>query len=288
MEKVVQNYTLAATSLIENLKDSPVAGGFKKVCLASMDYLARVKMGAPLDDDKKVVLGNILTIGTTINDYYDLGLLKPEKYKELRRRFQKLAPEREADFLVYRRTLSDLEKTRPEPSVLDDETRRTRIVEYREKVNRLSLAFTFSVAYKKPLGDFYEIDGTLSEKDRAVFEGYLNAVMALQVVDDIVGRGGDLRGNRPSFYTAFCEQQEIIDGIPNKGNQKIFKNMDYLFTYYCRKAEENSPAELKPILSATRAIKAIYPVFTDIARKNAKLSTIAGVNLLTWRDNRNL
>ena len=85
--EIIDNYGKATISLIENLKGTPLGSGFKKACLASLDYLTRLKTGQSLNDEKKESVGNILIIGTTINNYYDIGLFPPKAYKQLRRQF---------------------------------------------------------------------------------------------------------------------------------------------------------------------------------------------------------
>ena len=243
-----------------------------------------------MSNEKKEAIGNILTLGTAINNFYDIGLLKVNEYMKLRNIFKTLHPYKENDFRRYRRDLTQLEKHRPVPSVYHEKgkSRLEPMKKYREDVNRLSVAFSFSVAFDKPLSDYYEGNDKLSEEDKSIFEGFYNAVMAMQVVDDIVGREGDLKYDRPSFYTASCTPQEIKTQKVLDENGNTYDNLNRLFSHYCNQSDQYASNKLRPILSAVRFTKIIYPRLTDLAKKYNKLETIGGINLLTWRDKANL
>jgi hypothetical protein len=289
MEKI-SNYKEAAVSLVDNIRNSPVESELQKISLAALDYAHRVSKGGRLSEEKKQLVGKFLTLGVTINNFYDIDLLDAEKYKDLRKEFKRQVPERENDFLRYRKELSILEKNRPIPSELHENNskRLEPIKRYREDVNRLSLAFSFAIAFDKPLSSYYESFDAQTEEERDIFEGFYNSVMAMQVVDDIVGRGGDITKDRPSFYTATCTEEEIKRKEILQGNKETYKKLDELFFGYYDEANKNSTEKLKPILNAVRFTKTIYPKLTELAKKYKFLESVAGVNILSDRDKKDL
>ena len=288
MEKI-SNYKKAAISLVDNVdikRNSTVESELKKITLAALDYAHRVSNGNGLSEEKKQLAGNILTMGAMVNDFYDVDTLEAEKYKDLRKEFKRQVPERENDFLRYRKELSRLEKGRPVPSELHEKNRKRLepIKRYREDLNKLSLAFSFAIAFDKPLSAYYENFDAQTKEERSLFKGFYNAVMALQVVDDLVGRGGDLAKDRPSFYTATCTKEEVQKQEFLAGNKETYKKMDKLFFGYFDEANKHSSEKLKPILSAVRFTKTVYPKLTELARKYKFIETATGVNVLSWRD----
>ena len=283
------HYIEAASSISDNIFNPAVEGRIRKVSMAALDYVCKLNKGCKLNFEQKKIVGIILTLGKHINDYYDVGSLDSSKYKDLRKEFKRLIPEKNSDFKRYQKELSRVEKQRPLPSQLlgDEEVRFNHIRSYRERVNKLYLSFAFAIALDKPMASYYEDYNSQSEKDIQIFEGFFNSVMAMQVVDDIVGREGDLINDRPSFYTAFC----TVDEIQNKtviNDKKTFQNLNVLFSHYYDNANSYSLPELKPILSAVKFTKNIYPKITQLARKYKFLGNIPCIDILTERDRNNL
>ena len=288
MERI-SNYKKAAISLVDNVdinKNLSVESELKKITLAALDYAHRVSRGNGLIEEKKQLAGKFLITGALINDFYDVDILETEMYKEARKEFKTQAPERENDFQRYRKELSTLEKGRPIPSELlkNNCSRLEPIKKYREDLDKLSLAFSFAIAFDKPLSGYYENFGAQTVQERSLFKGFFNAVMALQVVDDLVGRGGDLAQDRPSFYTATCTEEEIQKHEVLAGNKETYKKMDKLFFGYFDEANRHSSEKLKPILNAVRFTKTVYPKLTELARKHPFIETATGLNILSSRD----
>src|SRR4030042_905389 len=288
MSEIIK-YIEAASSLSDSLLNPCVEGRFRKVGMAALDYVCKFNNGCKLNLGQKRIVGIILTLGKSVNDFYDIGFLDSDKYKGLRKEFKRLIPEKNNDFKRYQKELSRVEKQRPRPSQLveNKEGRFGQIINYREEVNKLYLAFAFAIVFDKPMGAYYEDYDSLSPKDKQIFEGFSNSIMAMQVVDDIVGREGDLKNDRPSFYTAFC----TVDEIQNKtviNDKKTFQNLNVLFSHYYDNANSYSLPELKPILSAVKFTKNIYPKITQLARKYKFLGNIPWIDILTERDRNNL
>jgi hypothetical protein len=282
MEK---SYFVAASSVLTEVRTPSNKSGFEKIMIAALDFLVKQKKTGEISSEKmherKAVWSNVLVLGATINDWYDLGELNTRKYIRLRRQLRNLVPQRMDDFVRYREELFSLEKHRPKPSEFEvnDSERRKEIIKYREDVNRISLAFAFSVCFDKPIGEYLSEDVGHKPGD---FAGFLNSVMAMQVLDDYVGRNGDLRNNRPSFFTAVCNQKTInnerID--PNDGFKK---GMNGLFNHYLIEAKRSSPRNLSPILTAVSASRILYPLLVDFVKKNTFAQTLFGF-ITTERD----
>ncbi|OGM08320.1 hypothetical protein A2Z67_01470 [Candidatus Woesebacteria bacterium RBG_13_36_22] len=288
MERI-SNYKEAAVSLVDNLRNSPVESNYKKICLAALDYAHRVSKDSRLSEEKKRLTGKLLELGVSINNFYDIDLLDTEEYKDLRKEFRGMAPERENDFQRYRKELSTLEKNRPIPSEFhENNIKRLETIKcYREDVNRLSLAFTFAVAFDKPLSGYYEGFDAQTEEERSLFEGFHNAVMAMQVVDDIVGRKGDIAKDRPSFYTAVCSEAEM-EGQNTKATNEPYGQLDNIFNEYYDKANGYLSEKFKPILNAVKFTKTFFPKLSGLVRKYEFLETVTGVNILTDRDRKDM
>ncbi len=263
----------------------PVADrGFRYACLTSLDYLSRTKYGRELTPEKKAIINLALILGVQINDYYDINRLNKPWYKQIRKTFKNLSSEREDDFRKYRRSLSDLERNRPVPSeIANSEERLSRIKKYREDVNRLSLAFSFSVAFDIDLDEVLNIDYV----NDPYFKGFFNLIMAMGVVDDMVGRKGDVEKDRPSFYTAVCDIRELTERKASPSLKPVFSKLNDIFNSYFNEAKSVSPPSLKPIISAVRAVRMIYPTIVGLAKEHKIVSNLVG-DFLSQRDLNNL
>src|SRR4030043_1831549 len=143
------HYIEAASSVSDNIFNPAVEGRFRKVSMAALDYICKLNNGCKLNFEQKKIVGIILTLGKHINDYYDVGSLDSSKYKDLRKEFKRLIPEKNNDFKRYQKELSRVEKQRPRPSQLveNKEGRFGQIINYREEVNKLYLAFAFAIVF---------------------------------------------------------------------------------------------------------------------------------------------
>lgn len=257
---IVREYRLATQTLIDNLKTYSNDNRFGHFAFAALDYLSRISTGKGLPADSKNFTMAILTIGTQINDYYDTGKFNPRYYSSLLRSLKRKNPERYEDFKKYRKETSRLEKKRPDPRALigDQERKEKAIIKYREGVDRLSLSFCCSVAFDKPFEFFFEKGGP------PWFESFFHLVMASQVIDDYVGRRGDLAFNRPSFYTMLSSPQEAKTR-KNRSALKKKRKMIGLYIDYVRKSQDNCPSFMAPIRSAVIGM-AIYPSVADLIK----------------------
>lgn len=249
-------YLKAAIAVVDVFRDRELEGKFSRFSIASLDYLSQVTEGKKLGGEEKQLLMLVLALGVKINDFYDEGVLRSGVYKKLRREFWEIAPDRQKDFSRYRRELSLLEKKRPDPQSLINDGKRLSLIEsYRKAVNRLSLAFCCSIAFDKPLADAFPW-----------FESFFNCVMAAQVVDDLVGRAGDVLHNRPSFYTAVCFPHEISEGKVEFG-QETKKKLSGLFMKYYQQSHKTAPNYMRPIINAVFLIRKTYPFLIEAVRR---------------------
>lgn len=278
---ILNKYRLATVALGDALKNGCGSGKFGKFAFASLDYLSSVTRGRRLTSESKELTMAALSLGVKINDYYDMGTLSPRNYMKLLRGMRKDNLGRYEDFKEYRRRISRLEKNRPNPQALaqGQEDERKAVIEYREAVNRLSLAFCCSVAFDEPLASF------LGKDKPNWFDPFFNLVMASQVVDDYIGRKGDLAHNRPSFYTMFCSPQELVSQNA-RPNMKKRRGLMRLFFEYIRKSKDNSPGFLTPIRSAVAGMAA-YPVVADLVKAIPFLDK-ARPFIMSKRDSSNL
>jgi hypothetical protein len=286
----IRNYGLAAISVAETLVKPPSLCNFRKLCLASLDYVHRLQTGHGLSTEKRIIVNGFLSLGMAINDYYDINSFDQRYYRNLRNDLKLLSPSREKDYCQYRQEVSALEKNRPSPMELiaRGEQRLLSIQEYREQVNHLSLAFSFSVAFDRPFANYWDKIHELPREERINFIGFYNAVMALQVIDDLVGRQGDISSNRPSFYTAVCLPEELSARKIVPGNPEAVNSLDKIFNQYLAETEACAHRELSPILTAVKMIKIVYPGLTDIVRKRGMKGKFANVRFVTFRDLENL
>jgi len=286
----IVNYIEAATSLGKTFLASPCEGRLRKISLAAMDYCYKASEGEKMTPAQRNILGIMLTLGKNINDYYDTGIWESKKYKKLRKEFKRLLPERNDDFIRYQQTISRIEKNRPTPSHLmaNPDLREKMIVDYRERLNWIYLAFSFSLAHDRPISNYYEDYDNNSDKHKNLFRGYFNSLMALQVVDDIVGRYGDLVNDRPSFYTAVCSHEEILNKFIRKEGNDTYQKIENIFEGYYLKAKGCPLRVLKPVLTVVRLTKNIYPKLTELSRKTDLLKKAPGVDPLSLRDRCNL
>ena len=256
-------------------------GYFSELAFASLDYLSQVSVGKRLTTDSKDLTMAALTLGIQINDYYDIDNFKAQYYLELLRGLKSKNPERYQDFRRYRKEISRLEKNRPDPQALakTQEEKEKAITEYRERVNRLSLAFCCSVAFDKALKLFFE------EGNYEWFEPFFHLVMASQVIDDYIGRKGDLAHNRPSFYTMLSSDRELAtrEDNPTLGTKR---KMMKLFHGYVKKSKNNCPGFMAPIRSAVKGM-VVYPPAIDLARAISPSEKVTSI-VMSKRDRHDL
>jgi len=257
---VLNEYRLATVTLCDALRDGCESGRFGKFAFASLDYLSLVTGGKRLTSETKGLTMAALLLGVKINDYDDVGTLSPRDYMGLLRGMRKDNPERYEDFRKYRRKISRLEKNRPNLQALArrQEGGERATIEYRQAVNHLSLAFCCSVAFNKPLASF------LGKDKPNWFDPFFNLVMASQVIDDYIGREGDLLHNRPSFYTMLCSPQELASQSV-RSNMKKRRTLMKLFLDYVKRSKDSSPGFLRPIRSAVAGLAA-YPAAVGLVR----------------------
>ena len=276
----IEEYGLAAKALTDALKIGCGGGRFGKFAFASLNYLSQASGGERLAPDSRNLTMAALALGVQINDYYDMGSFKPQGYLELLRSLKSKNPERYEDFRRYRRETSKLEKNRPDPQVLPgtQKEREEAIIKYREQIDRLSLAFCCSMAFDRPLKFFFE------KGKPEWFEPFFHLVMASQVIDDYIGRKGDLAHNRPSFYTMLSSHREL-ETQEDRLTLRTRRKMMGLFFDYVKKSKDNCPGFMAPIRSAIRGM-VVYPPVVDLVRAIPSLEKVVPF-VMTKRDRHN-
>jgi len=145
----------------------------RNLFISAMDYLDRRSEQGKLGEGERNRLAWTLVLGVIMNDFYDqkkFEELDKKRYIEHRR---KIPEDLRRDYRQYFRDLRGLEIKRPQ--VGDGEEK---IVKYREKINRVTLAMSFSAAN---FGNYREL---MEGSGDPIFENTLKLIYALQVVDD--------------------------------------------------------------------------------------------------------
>lgn len=222
----------------------------KSVFVSAMDYLQRRCGLNKTDNDEGNRLSSTLVLGVIMNDYYDQKKFDEqdrEQYRQHRRNFSKRL---QKDYRQYFMDLRKLERGRP--GLEDGEGK---IIEYREQLNRVTLAISFSAAN---FGNYREL---MEGSGSPIFENVLKLIYALQIADDRVGYRGDSREKRPSYYTAITRGEN-----PDKLDKEAAKKLNSQLRDYLKSVDVGEYSAMAPLVFAVGVIGMIYPPITDAAR----------------------
>lgn len=244
----------------------PLSKGEKSIAMvtASLEYINSLERLLPKQKIRRERLEQIVTLGKIINDWYDTGELDVDRYKKIRR---EICPEIKSDWTIFWKRIRNLERNRPS---FDSEA--GKIIRYREGVNKISLAFCCSVAMEKSISDFVNEDNEFSNHCPNWFKSFFYLTMAGQVVDDYIGRRGDITEKRPSFYTAY----HFNNGKQSKITKK---QMDVKYGKYMTRATKLQPRNFQLLVVSLKTIKHLAPPLFEITRR-----TKLGTKIFSERD----
>lgn len=251
---LIERVGQAAAAVIRNFgPDSFRSHRFRTFSIAALDYIASTN-GIEFTRDDKQRLDVFLELGILINDNFDLGQLNHTRYSELRRNLQHESAT-VALFREYWGKIRFLERTRPKPG------QEEKCIAYREATNLVSIAACCSASFNIPVGEF--VDGEMwdsfSDKCPNWFKGLFFSVMALQVVDDMVGWRGDQKANRPSFFTA----KGLVDANKASVINNRHEEMSVYFKKYADLALHEGSDVLVPIIGFAYGLKFVLPGFME-------------------------
>lgn len=263
----------ASRSMLYNLPTMAKGHKFKALSLAALDYTSQ-KHNLNFTPLRHQVVAYILSLGIVINDYYDIDRLDKKKYRQLRKSISE-DPFMEEQYHAYFKSIRQIEQNRPLPGNTQG------CIDYREKLNLISLAVNCSLAFEIPLTTMVDTHSKVSIKPDAPvwFQPLFFTVMALQVVDDMIGCQGDSLNHRPSFFTAFGELQNLTD---IKSIRQHFSKMGKLFNDYLEQAKAIDPGYVYPFILASKLIYSTLPKIAEFLHQPG-LRYFASV-LLTDRD----
>lgn len=206
--------------------------------IAALEYIAIQHQLPKPSSITKQAIADVLDLGILINDHFDVHTLDTKKYKHLRRRLGK-DEENQRNFSTYFQCIRDLERNRPKPGDLEG------CINYREKVNLISISLSCALAYNIPMKNLISFEDEnehspiFSENSPAWFQSLFYIIMSGQVTDDLMGWEADAHGNKPSFYTGLVENGEA----PNKNT---IKTITELHNKYLKKAKDLDPTTSLP------------------------------------------
>lgn len=208
-------------------------------------------------------LMHILHAGVHINDFYDLVTLGEGNWSYTRGEYirhrrwlnERLRQREKEAWRTYYAKVTSLEKTRP-----NHQGNREKITAYREQVNLWSLALCFAIAFEKELNYFVTEQGKFSKECPKWFKAFFYFTMSGQVIDDLIGWHGDLKSQRPSFYTAsfFANDQN---------HRQARRELKSLAKSYWRQASDMTSLYLMPIKFSLLGINQLGPVVYTLFRQ---------------------
>jgi len=267
----------ATKAVIGNRETMRNKGKFKGMSLAALEYTAK-KFDLQVSGDYKTVAGQVIDLGVMINDHYDVNTLPVEPYQKIRRQINK-NPFVIEQFNKYFQVIRSLERGRPEPG----DTKRC--IDYREKMNLISLGVNCAVAFNFPIEELVTLEpgGGVSPLESAPkwFMALYQTVMALQVADDMVGYKGDSMFRRPSYFTAYGDMSESETNDWREVSKR-YELMGRFFRGYVEEAMMIDGTFAYPLVSACKMIFAVYPPLVSLLKTPA-FKGISGL-IVTKRD----
>jgi hypothetical protein len=196
---LVERYLIAARCFTREVLKERKLVSFLVMSVGAVQYIKENIDGNDLTPVQRECLKAALRLGVVVNNYWDEGVLEKDKYRWNRRKVR--VSGKSDDYPAYYRDLVDLEGHRPNPQTSTVEE----VFAYRERVNAVSLGWSCAAAGLGSYGDFVSEDRLVRSDTRGWFKDMWCAVMSLQVIDDQMGWVGDMKRNRPSFYTAMVK-----------------------------------------------------------------------------------
>lgn len=237
--------------------------------------------GINLTGRQKEDVFTFLELGKLINNHHDgVGPLPVDKYKKLRRGLRKtpLKP----DYLQYYKDVAVLEHNRPNPWKTDKDLL-NKVAQYRSGTNLVYWAAACSAAGIASYSELVNHNFDFTDSAPDWFKGMHSLLLALQVTDDKIGWKGDLRFQRPSFFTAFCPGEYLKlppEYLPPIVIQTVFFEMDKHFAVYLKQAQNKLPGHYA-LLAATTALNQV----PNLARWKLyeKMQELTGIELVNSR-----
>lgn len=223
--------------------------------MAAVEYINANTGRDPLTVRQRENIQGAIKLGVIVNNYWDEKILAYGEYRQRRRTIGRngLA----TDYRRYYRDITSVEKNRPDPRVSNSDE----VFEYREKLNAVALGGVCAMAELGRYYDFINEDQQLKTGTENWFSNLWKIVMALQVIDDQIGWVGDVKHNRPSFYTGLA----LGSGLPRKEINSILdlKRREYL------KEVENEGTEVKmePLMMVVGMLGIVLPKAYEVLRK---------------------
>lgn len=234
--------------MLERLSDiATAAKSFKKVhrergtsgfltssCATALEYILQRRNLGGLSQEQIQNLFQFLEVAKMVNNYYDDHELHPD-YRDVRRNLRGMDDGSIDFYKDFHRRVKVLETTRPDPWNEDVDV--NEICAYREAVNAVYLATACASAGISDSESFLCYEGDTpqySETAPEWFIGLHKGLVALQVVDDMIGWRGDVKQRRPSFFTCLADKQMINEPsrITNNDIDTVFDTMRTLFDMY--------------------------------------------------------
>ena len=213
---------------------------------------------------------HMLDAGVLVNDHYDTAYLDVNQY------LRETLPIRQNEFAnkqfkQYFSVIRSLERERPQAGNTEA------CIAYREKTNLISLAVNASLAFEIPLDTLINISDKANPEITSDtpnwFTSLYYVIMALQVVDDLIGYRGDTLHHRPSFFTAYGL-------LPNEylGNKDIYNErlqlLNTVFNTYVAAAREANKTFVDPMIVITKTLMTCYPKLVHVLQ-------IPGINRIS-------
>ena len=259
VEKVKSTFC-AVGSMLPNLLLLAQGDELRACFLTALTYTAKM-YDLDFPACRYRVAQDMLTLGIAINDHYDVGYLDTKNYRQSRQSVC-AHPFNQEQYRVYFKTIRKIERGRPSPGNPQD------CIAYRKQLNLVSLAINCSFAFQVPLEDMINTQPQVSLKKTTPvwFQPLFHTIMALQVVDDMVGYRGDFLNNRPSFFTAFNKSQGEDLSNSNCVRQH-FAQMEELFCTYFNQAKEGDSDYIYPFALASNFIHCFLPPMAEFSRR---------------------
>jgi len=254
------------SSVVTACHRPPKESAFASLLVMAIDYsLGEGKSDKrDLFGKKREIIYKLLELTTVINDWWDEQSLDASRYIRLRREIRQMSAgenisEKYRQFFAL---IRKLESERPKIPLVDNAVTPQKVVAYRESSAAVLLALPYAVVYKMQLGELIEGDGKavrVREDAPSNFHVFYWSILALQVIDDIVGRQDDVAKGRPTFYTAYFSHGPL-------GYQLAMDKLQGHYRDYLQRAHQADPVFSRPINLALSVMAAALPKLVAIAR----------------------
>lgn len=263
----MEGYLKAAGSLKEAVITTRRPRKFETFCIAAMDYVSWGIGYSGLGSEERENLREVLKMGIAVNNFWDEGWFDKESFGRARRVIT--GKGLSGDFHTYYGDVIDLERNRPKP-----EEGFLAVSEYREKVNIVSLGISCAAAGLGKYGELVSEDRLIANESPLWFKDLWNTVMALQVVDDMIGWAGDVQHSRPSFYTALA----IGEKMPRN---QVVKTLNREWKKYLSSLSESDSFDSSPFVLAVGILGVALPHVYEALRHLP-----GGKKMMTGREKR--